>query len=145
VASPRSSASLSQTQWREAKRARIAAEKVHGEVLELWSCRSASAAMRRRTQVDEWYLGQLRGQLQDLAQGLRSRVQQLKEVQVKFDEAESQRQDLAIARAKGHEELERNRQELVELHQQALGIREACIVPAQLKKKSTVLMKFLDQ
>ena len=36
-------------------------------------------------------------------------------------------------------------QELVQLHQEALSLREACYLPAQLKKKSSMLTKFLDQ
>lgn len=40
--------------------------------------------------------------------------------------------------------LESERQELVQLHQEALALREACFLPAQLKKKSSVLTKFLE-
>merc|ERR1712032_1232080 len=42
-------------------------------------------------------------------------------------------------------ELQRERSILTNLHREALSLREACLVPAQLKKKTQVLMKFLDQ
>lgn len=126
-------------------RAAAEAQRLHSEAKEVWKFQAKSAARSRRCRVNEWYLVCMRQELQEVAQGLKGRSQQLRALQRKIGESESQRQQLACDREKCHEDLELGREELVQLHKQALEIREACVVPAQLKKKSSALMRCLDQ
>jgi len=126
-------------------RSAAAAQRLHSEAKEAWHCQAKAAAGRRRNLVNEWYLSQLRVELQDMAQSLRGRVQQLRDMRKQFDEAENQRQALELDRARCHDHLVQERQDMVQLHKEALVTREACMVPAQLKKKSSTLTRFLDQ
>mmetsp|Transcript_129405 Transcript_129405/g.235211 ORF Transcript_129405/g.235211 Transcript_129405/m.235211 type:complete len:434 (-) Transcript_129405:48-1349(-) len=121
------------------------APQVLEEVRELWRRRNEAAKLARRARVDEWRLTGLRSETQAVARELRRKDKQLDELRRKHAEAGDLYRELATETLEGREELERQRSGLQELHRTALGLREACHVPAQLKKKSSILMKFLDQ
>lgn len=121
------------------------APQVLEEVRELWRRRSEAAKLARRARVDEWRLTGLRSEMQAVARNMRRKEKQLEELRRTHAEAGDLHRELATEALEGREELERQRTCLQELHRTALSLREACHVPAQLKKKSSILMKFLDQ
>lgn len=143
--SPASSSRSPRRQFTSVKRAQQAAEGVYGEVQEVWNRQNETAAQKRRVRVNEWYLSCLQRRLKDSLHQFRLRSTQLKDLRQVFDEADSHRLQLAADRERCYEELERERQQMTDLHKEVLRIREACIVPAELKKKSNAFMKFLDQ
>lgn len=104
-----------------------------------------ASAGRRRTRVDEWYLGRLQSELQEVARTLRGKEHRLLDLKKQCEEADALRRELSADKARIDEELECERRNLTNLHFEVLGHKEACVVPAQLKKKSSTLMKFLDQ
>merc|ERR1712072_184152 len=69
---------------------------------------------------------------------------QLEDLRRRHVKSESYLRELLEAQVQVEEELELERTRLRELHCQALHMREACYVPARLKKETTFLMKFLD-
>lgn len=121
------------------------ARQVHLQAKETRQCEAKLTSLRRRTRVNEWYLSQLKGQLQETAKVMQNREHRLQELRLRFDQAGEERQRLAEEHVRTQQMLDTERQELVQLHQEALSLREACYLPAQLKKKSSMLTKFLDQ
>lgn len=121
------------------------ARQVHLQAKETRQCEAKLTSLRRRTRVNEWYLSQLKGQLQETAKVMQNREHRLQELRLRFDQAGEERQRLAEEHVRTQQMLDTERQELVQLHQEALSFREACYLPAQLKKKSSMLTKFLDQ
>lgn len=124
---------------------RRTARQVHLQAKETRQCEAKLTSLRRRTRVNEWYLSQLKGQLQETAKVMQNREHRLQELRLRFDQAGEERQRLAEEHVRTQQMLDTERQELVQLHQEALSLREACYLPAQLKKKSSMLTKFLDQ
>lgn len=124
---------------------RRTARQVHLQAKETRQCEAKLTSLRRRTRVNEWYLSQLKGQLQETAKVMQNREHRLQELRLRFDQAGEERQRLAEEHVRTQQMLDTERQELVQLHQEALSFREACYLPAQLKKKSSMLTKFLDQ
>ena len=121
------------------------ARQVHLQAKETRQCEAKLTSLRRRTRVNEWYLSQLKSQLQETAKVMQNREHRLQELRLHFDQAGEERQRLAEEHVRTQQMLDTERQELVELHREALTLREACYLPAQLKKKSSMLTKFLDQ
>lgn len=124
---------------------RRTARQVHLQAKETRQCEAKLTSLRRRTRVNEWYLSQLKGQLQETAKVMQNREHRLQELRLRFDQAGEERQRLAEEHVRTQQMLDTERQELVQLHQEALSLREVCYLPAQLKKKSSMLTKFLDQ
>lgn len=124
---------------------RRTARQVHLQAKETRQCEAKLTSLRRRTRVNEWYLSQLKSQLQETAKVMQNREHRLQELRLRFDQASEDRQRLAEEHVRTQQMLDTERQELVQLHQEALTLREACYLPAQLKKKSSMLTKFLDQ
>lgn len=124
---------------------RRTARQVHLQAKETRQCEAKLTSLRRRTRVNEWYFSQLKGQLQETAKVMQNREHRLQELRLRFDQAGEERQRLAEEHVRTQQMLDTERQELVQLHQEALSLREACYLPAQLKKKSSMLTKFLDQ
>eukprot|EP00435_Cladocopium_sp_Y103_P037827 s2354_g10.t1 len=124
---------------------RRTARQVHLQAKETRQCEAKLTSLRRRTRVNEWYLSQLKSQLQETAKVMQNREHRLHELRLRFDQAGEERQRLAEEHVRTQQMLDTERQELVQLHQEALTLREACYLPAQLKKKSSMLTKFLDQ
>lgn len=129
----------------KASMARRTARQVHLSAKETRQCEAKLTSLRRRTRVNEWYLSQLKNQLQETGKLMQSREHRLHELRQRFDQAGEQRQRLAEEHVRTQQMLDTERQELMELHREALSLREACYLPAQLKKKSSMLTKFLDQ
>lgn len=125
--------------------ARRTARQVHLSAKETRQCEAKLTSLRRRTRVNEWYLSQLKNQLQETGKMMQSREHRLNELRQRFDQAGEQHQRLAEEHVRTQQMLDTERQELLELHREALSLREACYLPAQLKKKSSMLTKFLDQ
>eukprot|EP00438_Fugacium_kawagutii_P001308 Skav226292 [mRNA] locus=scaffold3301:259179:261894:+ [translate_table: standard] len=129
----------------KASSARRTARQVYLSAKETRQCEAKLTSLRRRTRVNEWYLSQLKNQLQETGKIMQSREHRLNELRQRFDQAGEQRQRLAEEHVRTQQMLDTERQELLELHREALSLREACYLPAQLKKKSSMLTKFLDQ
>jgi len=115
------------------------------EARELWHVQAQAAARRRRTQVDEWYLERLRSEMQGFVQALRSKERELTDFKRRCAEAEELLRELCAEGEQCSQELERERRAVVELHRETVTLKEACYVPAQLKRKSCSIMRFLDQ
>ncbi|CAE7041651.1 crop [Symbiodinium natans] len=124
---------------------RVAIRRTHNQAKERRQCEAKLMALRRRTQVNEWYLSRLKVELRDVSRSLQGRENHLREMRERFDAAEEQRHRLAEERNRTERQLASEREELVQLHKEALTLREACYLPAQLKKKSSTLMKFLEE
>ncbi|CAE7213910.1 unnamed protein product [Symbiodinium sp. CCMP2592] len=124
---------------------RAAVRRTYNQAKEMRECQARLTALQRRTQVNEWYLSQLKVGLQEGSRSLQSRETHLRELRERFDAAEEQRHRLAEERNRTERQLTSEREELVQLHKEALALREACYLPAQLKKKSSTLMKFLEE
>ena len=125
--------------------ARRTARQVHLQAKETRQCEAKLTSLRRRTRVNEWYLSQLKVQLQETAKLMQMREHRLQDLRQRFDQAGEERQRLAQEHVRTQQMVDTERQELMQLHQEALILREACYLPAQLKKKSGMLTKFLDQ
>ncbi|CAE7943254.1 crop [Symbiodinium sp. KB8] len=124
---------------------RAAVRRTYNQAKEMRQCQARLTALQRRTQVNEWYLSQLKVGLQEGSRSLQSRENHLRDLRERFDAAEEQRHRLAEERNRTERQLTSEREELVQLHKEALALREACYLPAQLKKKSSTLMKFLEE
>lgn len=144
---PGSRSSLSSPGRRSAVRsvARRTARQVHLQAKETRQCEAKLTSLRRRTRVNEWYLSQLKVQLQETAKLMQMKEHRLHDLRSRFDQAGEERQRLAQEHVRTQQMVDMERQELMQLHQEALTLREACYLPAQLKKKSGMLTKFLDQ
>ena len=145
---PGSRSSLSSPGRRSAVRSvarRGSARQVHLQAKETRQCEAKLTSLRRRTRVNEWYLSQLKVQLQETAKLMQMKEHRLHDLRSRFDQAGEERQRLAQEHVRTQQMVDMERQELMQLHQEALTLREACYLPAQLKKKSGMLTKFLDQ
>eukprot|EP00929_Paragymnodinium_shiwhaense_P090027 TRINITY_DN50258_c0_g1_i1.p1 TRINITY_DN50258_c0_g1~~TRINITY_DN50258_c0_g1_i1.p1 ORF type:complete len:533 (-),score=118.23 TRINITY_DN50258_c0_g1_i1:17-1615(-) len=112
---------------------------------ETWRCRAALARRRRRTRADEW---RLRGQQQEMQRAVRAAAaeeKELKELKRQVVEAEDLVREALEDEEHGKVDLERERHIVAELHAEVLALREACIVPAELKRKGAVLVSPLDR
>lgn len=145
VSSHRASQSSKSPRVKASSMARRTARQVHLSAKETRQCEAKLTSLRRRTRVNEWYLSQLKNQLQETGKLMQSREHRLHELRQRFDQAGEHRQRLAEEHVRTQQMLDTERQELLELHREALSLREACYLPAQLKKKSSMLTKFLDQ
>ena len=130
---------------RRRSHSRATAARIHCQAKEMRQNEAKLMALRRRTQVNEWYLSNLKVELQNVLRALQGRENHLQELRGRFDLAEEKRHRLAEERLRTEQQMSSERQELVELHKEALALREACYLPAQLKKKSQTLMKFLEE
>lgn len=149
IASPRPSPSPGRSpaehRRRETQRAQEAAAAVLDEVRDSWSCQAEADALRRRTQVNEWYLSLLRAEMQAVAQKLNQKEAMVRQMRKRLQEADAVRQQITTDELQGWEDLEAERLTATSLHREALSLREACVVPAVMKKKSSVLTQGLDQ
>lgn len=83
--------------------------------------------------------------MQGVVRSLKGKERALAELRKQFEEAERTCRDLAVEKRLGDEEVNKERRVLSDLHRQVIGFREACLVPAQLKRRSAALMRSLDQ
>lgn len=118
---------------------------VADEAHQLWQCRTEVSARKRRIRVDEWYLARLRAEMQEVARALRAKERKVIQLKQNCDEVVALRQDLSADTSRCNEDLVVERRSVAGLHQEILDVKESCIAPAQVKKKSSNLMKFLDQ
>lgn len=130
---------------RELRRAQLFAAQVHEEAREVWRCQVEVAARRRWTRVQEWLLGQLRHELQGIVGRVPEADRRLAAVRRRRMEWDCRRRQLSAERARCRDDVAREQDFLISLHHDAISLREACFVPAQIRKQSGALMKFLDQ
>merc|ERR1712226_303975 len=84
------------------------------------------------------------GEMQGVSQLLRGREKRTADLKGQCTEAERLLRDFEARSAQEEQELQRERERVEELHREALALREACIVPAQLKRKSAALVRSLE-
>lgn len=115
------------------------------QICKLSQWRADALKRQRQTKVSEFRLGNLRLEMQATARQLRDHDKQLKEMRRRHAEASSLAAELGNDVTESCKEVERGRHAVQELHSKALSARKACYAPAELKRKSSILMKFLDQ
>jgi len=119
--------------------------RLQAEAKETWRCRAAVARRSRRARADDWRLGCLRGEMQRLSRTMRGREHCLVALQQQLIEGEQLLRELNVEHLRGEEELQREQRTVAGLHKEVLSLREACVVPAQLKRKGASLIAGLDQ
>lgn len=120
------------------------AEELHGEACELRLLHLQASKKARRTRVGEWALKAVKDEAKRAVSKMKAQEQMLEDLRNRHMKAEEHLRDLLVAQAEGEEELAAERERVRALHREALGMREACYVPAALKKEATFLMKLLD-
>lgn len=126
-------------------RARAAAEELHVEVHCLRRGELEHRKRERRTRLEEWRLGSYRREARHVIRQLKIQERHLEESRRRHGEVEAL---LGEARAEltwGESEMEGERVAIRELNREAAGLREACYLPARVKRESGFLVKALDQ
>lgn len=111
---------------------------------ELWRREKTALSHERQVRADEWRLLSLRENMMNVAKSLQRREREVDELGKRHAGAEAYRRELSEERSRAEQELVQERELISQLHREVLGLREACYLPAQLKKKSKILMKFLE-
>lgn len=114
------------------------------EVCQVLRRRSQMSTLRLQSQVSEFRLSRLRAEMQANAKQLHNRERQLAEMRKQFSEAKSLAEELADEAAKLCNDVDEQQYVLQDLHKKAFSMREECHLPAELKKKSSILLKALD-
>lgn len=115
------------------------------EVCRLWQRRAQTAKLRRQAQINEFRLGQLRAEMQATAKQLRGRERQLADMRKRYAEVSDLAKEIVAEAGSCCEDVEKERCVVQDLHCEALNMREACSLPAELKKKSSILLSALDR
>eukprot|EP00913_Durusdinium_trenchii_P025487 g23925.t1 len=84
---------------------------VKEQAKEVRQCEAQLMALRRRTRVNEWYLAQLKTQLQETGKLLQGRESCLKDLKERIDQAHADRRRLSGERVRTQQTLETERQE----------------------------------
>jgi len=121
------------------------AEELHEEACQLRLLQMQARKRSRRTKVGEWSLEVAREETKKVASRLKAQEQRLQELRSQHMKAEAYLRELLDAQAQSEEDLVAERECVRELHRDTLNMREACHLPARLKKETTFLMKLLDQ
>jgi hypothetical protein len=121
------------------------AEELHEEACQLRLAQMQARKRSRRTKLGEWSLEAAKEESKKVASRLKAQEQRLQELRSQHMKAEAYLRELLDAQALSEEDLEAEKQCVRQLHRDTLNMREACHLPAKLKKESTFLMKFLDQ
>lgn len=124
---------------------RTACEELSDEVRQLWWRRVEHRRTGRQASLEEWHLGCLRGEARRVMRELKQRDQQLEELRQRHSRAANYLQEAVEAQAQRVRQLERERTVIRDLHAQASGLREACYMPAKMKRESSFLIRMLDQ
>lgn len=126
------------------RRAPTVAEELHQEACDLRPLQMEAAKIARRTMVGEWSLKNGKADAKMTMSRLKAQEQTLEDLRSRHTNAENYLRDLLLTQAQSEEELAAERERVRTLHRDALNMREACYVPATLKKEASFLMKFLD-
>eukprot|EP00929_Paragymnodinium_shiwhaense_P089310 TRINITY_DN49471_c0_g1_i7.p1 TRINITY_DN49471_c0_g1~~TRINITY_DN49471_c0_g1_i7.p1 ORF type:complete len:334 (+),score=88.37 TRINITY_DN49471_c0_g1_i7:178-1179(+) len=125
--------------------ARSASQELCDEVQHLWHRHTAYQRSCRRAGIEEWKLQGLQEEARVVMQQLKQEERENEELSARRDRGEKTLQSACDAKRKGELDLERERRMLKDLHAQVSGLREACYMPARLKRESSFLVRILDR
>eukprot|EP00811_Abedinium_folium_P037140 NODE_9783_length_1400_cov_2.371563.p1 GENE.NODE_9783_length_1400_cov_2.371563~~NODE_9783_length_1400_cov_2.371563.p1 ORF type:complete len:317 (-),score=105.47 NODE_9783_length_1400_cov_2.371563:448-1362(-) len=125
--------------------AQDAALRLVEEVSELRQQCCETARAERRLRVEEFHLAKLRAELQGTARAFRAREARAGELRAQTKEVEALLQDLSDDVTNGSEEIAQECQTICSLQQQVMAMRQACYLPAQLKRQSSAMTRSLDR
>lgn len=121
------------------------AEELQEEACQLRVAQLQARSRNRRTKVGEWSLKAVKEETKMVASRLKAQEHRLQELRSQHMKAEAYLKELVDAQKRSEEDLAAERERIRDLHHDTLNMREACHLPAKLKKESSFLMKFLDQ
>jgi len=127
------------------RQVRSASEELCDEVSRLRRQAAEQQRRGRRALIEQWSLDEVRGEAMQVVKLLKAQQRQLEELQSRHSKAEVYLRQASEAHVKVQKELEHERARVRELHTQASGLREACYLPARLKRESSFLVRMLDQ
>lgn len=126
-------------------RARTAAEELHDEVRRLRRRHAEFRQRERRSWVEEWRLSACREEARRVMRQLKLQDRRLEESRERHAEAEAHLQEAHDQLVQKEREVEQEQAVIRRLHREAVGLREACYLPARLKRESGFLVRLLDQ
>mmetsp|Transcript_88051 Transcript_88051/g.138026 ORF Transcript_88051/g.138026 Transcript_88051/m.138026 type:complete len:313 (+) Transcript_88051:101-1039(+) len=126
-------------------RAPTVVEELHQEACQLRLLQMQARKRSRRTKVGEWSLKVANEETKKVASRLKAQEQRLQELRSQHMKAETYLRELLDAQMQSEQDLDAERERVRELHRDTLSMREACYLPARLKKETTFLVKMLDQ
>mmetsp|Transcript_94156 Transcript_94156/g.266433 ORF Transcript_94156/g.266433 Transcript_94156/m.266433 type:complete len:358 (-) Transcript_94156:214-1287(-) len=126
-------------------RARTAVDELCAEVCRLRLRHAEHQERERRAQLEEWRLDRYQDEARHVVRQLKVQERRFDEFRGRHAGAEGYLHDLAEELAQGQADTERERAAIQELNREEVRLREACYLPAWIKRESGFLMKMLDQ
>jgi len=127
------------------QRARSAAEELHDEVRRLRQKHTEYQQKERHARVGEWRLSVCREEARRVMRQLNLQDRRLKESRERLTQAEAHLQQLREQLTQSQQEVEQEQALIQRLNREAVSLREACYLPARIKRESGFLVKLLDQ
>lgn len=127
------------------QRPRSAVEELHDEVRRLRQKRAEHQQRERRARVEEWRLSVCQEEVKRLTRQLKLQDRRLEEARGRHAEAEAVLLELRGELARYRREVEQEQALIQRLHREAVSLREACYLPARIKRESNFLVKLLDR
>jgi len=128
-----------------APRARTAVEELYDDVRRLRQKRAEHQRRERRTRVEEWRLSVSQEEVRRLTRQLKLQDRRLEEARSQHAQAEACLQELGEQLVRYRRELEQEQALIQRLNREAVSLREACYLPARIKRESNFLMKLMDR
>ncbi|CAE8711538.1 unnamed protein product [Polarella glacialis] len=126
-------------------RARSAFEELRDEVGKLRRRFADFRCRERRCRVEEWRLASCKGDSRDVIHQMKLQEQQLQELKRKLGDGEGSLRQATEQVARGRLEAEEEQAAIRDLNREVIATREACYLPARLKRETSFLMKIFDQ
>jgi len=124
---------------------RGALEELHEEVCRLRRRHAEQQRRDRRTRLEEWHLCASRREAKQVLRNLALQERRLEESREAHTHAECYLGDTEAQLAQCRRDVERERAIIQRLNRDAVSMREACYLPARLKRESGFLVKIMDQ
>eukprot|EP00933_Yihiella_yeosuensis_P084680 TRINITY_DN99293_c0_g1_i1.p1 TRINITY_DN99293_c0_g1~~TRINITY_DN99293_c0_g1_i1.p1 ORF type:complete len:337 (+),score=64.65 TRINITY_DN99293_c0_g1_i1:108-1118(+) len=141
----RSDDEVSTFQTRHTTPIRSAAEELHDEVRKL-RCRYADyRRSQRQSRLEEWRLSQCKSEAKNVIHEMRIQEKQLEEMKKRVNLSENSLEEVKEHLEATKLEAEEEQALIRDLNREVMSTREACYVPARLKREASFLMKVLDQ
>mmetsp|Transcript_92632 Transcript_92632/g.276251 ORF Transcript_92632/g.276251 Transcript_92632/m.276251 type:complete len:355 (+) Transcript_92632:64-1128(+) len=126
-------------------RVRSAVEELHDEARRLRQKHAEYRQRERRARVEEWRLAMCQEEVRRLARQLRVQERRLEESRSQQAEAEACLHEIQGELARYQREVEQEQALIQRLNREAVTLREACYLPARVKRESGFLVKLLDR
>jgi len=126
-------------------RARSAVEELHDEVRLLRQKHADHQQRERRARVEEWRLSVSQDEVRRLTRQLKLLERRLEESRERHTQAEACLQGVQRQQAQYQREVEQEQALIQRLNREAVSLREACYLPARIKRESGFLVKLLDR